>query len=44
MSTAESKRIRACCGEPLYKLSVLAEETVQPEIDSSGEQADKKDD
>ena len=43
-STAESKRIRACCGEPLYKLSVLAERAVQPEINSSGEQADKQDD
>ena len=44
MSTAESKRIRACCGERLYKLSVLAEQAVQPEKNSSGEQADKKDD
>jgi hypothetical protein len=43
-STAESKRIRACCGKPLYKLSVLAEQAVQPEINTSGEQADKKDD
>jgi len=44
VSTAESKRIRACCGEPLYKLSVLAEQAVQPEINSSGEQADEQDD
>jgi hypothetical protein len=44
VSTAESKRRRACCGEPLYKLSVLAEQAVQPEINSSREQADKQDD
>ena len=45
VSTAEPElSMGARRGDRFYKLSVLAEQAVQPEINSSGEQADKQDD